>query len=70
MRVKMFITAVAAVAAIGVTWAAGNRPAASTTEGLYCPMVDTTFESCCCKVVDGKFVCQVTGAVSDTCCCE
>jgi hypothetical protein len=36
---------------------------------VYCPHTGTIHETCCCDVVDGKWVCRETGAVSDDCCC-
>lgn len=83
MRTKMYLSLGAVILSIGLgtAWAASlNVPevpasccsskVASTQAGLlYCPLADVVLSECCCKVIDGKWVCQITGTVSDTCCC-
>ncbi|MBM3994205.1 MAG: hypothetical protein FJ303_08640 [Planctomycetes bacterium] len=35
----------------------------------YCTQTGDVYEGCCCEVVNGRFLCLITGIVSDECCC-
>ncbi len=36
---------------------------------FYCPATDEFYDECCCTIVNGQYVCNITGNVSAECCC-
>ena len=46
-------------------------PAATVAPGtiFYCPLTEEFYDECCCTLVNGQYVCNVTGTISENCCC-